>query len=174
MAPARANTSWTSEAYSHLNLRIDQRTSTDWNFRLFYWDASFGWEWSAWFAMTLGNVISDMVTSPTAPLIPRKRPAASDQAVADPPVGATPLRAQRNGGCRPEKRKTQAEAQAGAILADRPESGTCLEEGTDPPSANGPAEGVASLGSPSKMRRLRSPGAAPRRQTAGSDVSTAT
>jgi len=59
---------WHTDAYAQLNLRLDQLTGEDWDFRIFHWDHAWGWEWSTYFAMALGSVIGDMVSAPTAPL----------------------------------------------------------------------------------------------------------
>eukprot|EP00927_Polykrikos_kofoidii_P008050 TRINITY_DN13334_c0_g1_i4.p1 TRINITY_DN13334_c0_g1~~TRINITY_DN13334_c0_g1_i4.p1 ORF type:complete len:955 (-),score=143.81 TRINITY_DN13334_c0_g1_i4:81-2831(-) len=63
--PSGWNAGWT-DAYSHVNVRLDQRTEVDWDLRLFHWDAAWGWEWSTSFAQALGAVIVDMATSPAS------------------------------------------------------------------------------------------------------------
>ena len=40
----------------HLNLRIDQLAGDQWDFRMFHWDASLGWDWSTHYAHALGTV----------------------------------------------------------------------------------------------------------------------
>lgn len=66
---ARGGTTPWTDAYNHVNIRLDQRTENDWDFRFFHWDAAWGWEWSTCFAQALGSVIADMATSPTAALL---------------------------------------------------------------------------------------------------------
>mmetsp|Transcript_12709 Transcript_12709/g.41041 ORF Transcript_12709/g.41041 Transcript_12709/m.41041 type:complete len:735 (-) Transcript_12709:50-2254(-) len=67
--PAPASQIWRSQAYCHLNLRIDQVTATEWDFRVFHFDSAWGWSWIKAFADALGGVIHDMATTPTTPLL---------------------------------------------------------------------------------------------------------
>merc|ERR1719401_445913 len=48
--PAGFPTKVFETAYSHVNFRIDQQSADNWDFRIFHWDASWGWEWSESFA----------------------------------------------------------------------------------------------------------------------------
>jgi len=68
---------WT-EAYSHLNVRLDQRTTLDWDFRIFHWDSHWGWDWGTYFAAALGSVIEAMATCPTAAIVPSNLPPDDD------------------------------------------------------------------------------------------------
>merc|ERR1719291_402735 len=63
---------WQLDAYNHLSLRIDQLGKEDWEMRLYAWDASWGWEWSTYFAQTIACVVQDMVKAPTRPLLGSK------------------------------------------------------------------------------------------------------
>lgn len=56
-------------AYCNLSLRIDQISPTDWDFRIFNYDASWGFDWVQAFADALGTSISRMATSPTTPYL---------------------------------------------------------------------------------------------------------
>jgi len=81
---------WSTDAYSHVNLRIDQLSADDWDFRIFHWDATWGWEWSTYFANALGAVISDMAIAPTAPLLRACPPQSQISTTADGPSGVEP------------------------------------------------------------------------------------
>lgn len=72
-ATAEPQITW-SEAYHSLNLRLDQRTSLEWDFRIFHWDAHWGWGWGECFANALASVIGDLCEHPTAPINPPPRP----------------------------------------------------------------------------------------------------
>jgi len=72
--PSASPWRWMGPAYCHLNLRIDQLSAQDWDIRIFHWDCAWGWEWSTYFALSLGGVIGDMVVAPTAPLLVIPRP----------------------------------------------------------------------------------------------------
>merc|ERR1712125_10190 len=60
---------WKGIAYFHLNLRIDQQDNDTWDFRIFRFDAAWGFGWSCVFMHALGQVIGEMATAPTAPLL---------------------------------------------------------------------------------------------------------
>merc|ERR1712107_16333 len=47
---AEVRNGWKSSAYNHLTLRIDQLDELNWDFRIWCWDAAWGWEWSTYFA----------------------------------------------------------------------------------------------------------------------------
>jgi len=66
--PAASSLRWRGIAYCHLNVRIDQLATNNWDFRIFHWDAAWGWDWSTQFSHALGGVIHDMAAAPTAPL----------------------------------------------------------------------------------------------------------
>jgi hypothetical protein len=66
--PSAAPRKWRGPAYAHLNCRIDQLAQDDWDFRIFHWDAAWGWKWSSQFCHALGGSIWDMMTAPTEPL----------------------------------------------------------------------------------------------------------
>ncbi|CAJ1345729.1 unnamed protein product [Effrenium voratum] len=63
------------DAYAHLNLRLDQRTALEWDFRIFHWDQAWGWQWCDYFAPVVAAVICDMAECPTAALVPAPAPA---------------------------------------------------------------------------------------------------
>merc|ERR1712061_711290 len=69
MRATQVRQSWKSPAYNHLNVRIDQLNDLDWDFRFYYWDFAWGWEWSTYFAQALGSVIGDMARAPTTLLL---------------------------------------------------------------------------------------------------------
>mmetsp|Transcript_25613 Transcript_25613/g.60055 ORF Transcript_25613/g.60055 Transcript_25613/m.60055 type:complete len:174 (-) Transcript_25613:31-552(-) len=73
---------WKGSAYSHLNIRIDQLKLDDWDFRIFHYDATWGWDWATNFAHSVGDVIRRMVEEPLASLLPEGVPAAENQAAA--------------------------------------------------------------------------------------------
>merc|ERR1719217_1877214 len=83
---------WFTDAYCHLNIRLDQRADIDWDFRIFHWDAAWGWEWSSYFAQELGNVIGDMVENPAGAIVQRASDVStiSSEAV-DPVEGTSPM-----------------------------------------------------------------------------------
>ncbi|CAE7507863.1 ddaD [Symbiodinium sp. CCMP2592] len=58
------------QAYAHLNLRIDQISQQQWDFRIFHWDKAWGWGWGSEFAPVLGAVIADMAECPLEALVP--------------------------------------------------------------------------------------------------------
>jgi len=80
--PTATPLSWRTNAYCHLNLRIDQVSAQEWDFRVFHWDAAWGWSWVACFADALGATIADMASAPTAPLLLRPSPRAAGSASA--------------------------------------------------------------------------------------------
>ncbi|CAE7303561.1 TOP2 [Symbiodinium natans] len=67
---AATGTSSQTEAYAHLNLRLDQLSQRDWDFRIFHWDKAWGWSWCSEFAPVLAAVIADMAECPLEPLVP--------------------------------------------------------------------------------------------------------
>lgn len=71
---------WKGSAYSHLNIRIDQLKLDDWDFRIFHYDAAWGWDWATNFAHSVGDVIRRMVEEPLASLLPEDVPAAENAA----------------------------------------------------------------------------------------------
>jgi len=66
--PAPNPNRWAGPAYAHLNLRIDQLATDDWDVRVFHYDDALGWEWNTHFAHALGGTIYDMVAAPTESL----------------------------------------------------------------------------------------------------------
>jgi len=86
---ASAPTNWRGMAYAHLNLRIDQLSASEWDFRVFHHDMAWGWDWMPCFAQELGAVIGDMAMAPTASLLrpPRYRPTRKRQSGADGDAG---------------------------------------------------------------------------------------
>lgn len=70
-ASAPSGSGW-GDAYAHLNLRLDQKTATNWDFRIFH--HTWGFNWPGYFAGALGAVIADMAECPTEPLVPPPRP----------------------------------------------------------------------------------------------------
>eukprot|EP00928_Gymnodinium_smaydae_P033497 TRINITY_DN23983_c0_g1_i3.p1 TRINITY_DN23983_c0_g1~~TRINITY_DN23983_c0_g1_i3.p1 ORF type:complete len:205 (+),score=48.51 TRINITY_DN23983_c0_g1_i3:151-765(+) len=109
MTSAGTQRAWKTDAYNHLNLRIDQVDEDAWDFRIFYWDASWQWFWSDYFAQALGCVIRDMATCPTAALVPDLLGAAA--AVAAVGTSSSPVAAQVGAGD-----GTAARLSAGAVL----------------------------------------------------------
>jgi hypothetical protein len=71
--PAPGARGHTSIAYSHLNLRIDQCAADNWDFRIFHYDQSWGWDWSFEFAKALGGIIAEMSSAPMSHLLPKPR-----------------------------------------------------------------------------------------------------
>jgi len=67
--PAATPTNSRGQAYCHLNVRIDQMSPSNWDFRIFHWDAVWGWQWSECFAHALATAICDMAVAPMAPLL---------------------------------------------------------------------------------------------------------
>merc|ERR1712032_527843 len=67
--PANALTRWHGPAYCHLNVRIDQLTADEWDFRIFHWDSNWSWSWKDAFAHTMGAIVNDMTSAPAAPLL---------------------------------------------------------------------------------------------------------
>lgn len=89
--PSAVPARWNTDAYCHLNLRLDQLSADEWDFRIFHWDAAWGWEWSTYFAMALGSVIGDMVTAPTKPLLQATlHPSPPVSSTPDPPKDGVP------------------------------------------------------------------------------------
>lgn len=60
---------WRTDAYSSVNIRLDQRTELDWDFRIFHWDCAWGWHWSTFFAQAMGTSIVDLASSPSGPVL---------------------------------------------------------------------------------------------------------
>jgi len=130
--PAGTPTNWHGTAYAHLNLRIDQIATSEWDFRIFHWDAAWGWSWCQCFAHALASAIGDMASAPTAPLL-RPPSLVSRQATSSPAPGQPQKRgvaeldglagadAERGGQGPPAKlQRTAAAADvaAGAALGD--------------------------------------------------------
>lgn len=63
-----------TDAYCHVNLRLDQKGPQDWDFRIFHWDAAWGWHWGTYFASAIGAAILDLAQKPTAPILPPAAP----------------------------------------------------------------------------------------------------
>lgn len=64
-----------TDAWAHLNLRIDQLDLLKWDFRILHWDKAWGWGWGDYFISILGAVIADMVECPLDPIVPAPAPA---------------------------------------------------------------------------------------------------
>lgn len=72
--PSGVASGFVGNGYCHLNIRIDQLSATDFDFRIFHWDDKWGWSWYLLFADALGNTIQDMATRPHETLLPRGPP----------------------------------------------------------------------------------------------------
>lgn len=70
-------------------MRIDQRSASEWDFRVFYFDAAWGWNWLGCFADALGAAIMDMALAPTAPLFSHATPVRPKRPL-DAPGGGEP------------------------------------------------------------------------------------
>lgn len=66
--------SGSTDAWAHLNLRIDQLSLNRWDFRIIHWDKAWGWHWGDYFISVLGAVIADMAECPLVPLVPAPTP----------------------------------------------------------------------------------------------------
>jgi len=69
-----SGSSGSTDAWAHLNLRIDQLTPQTWDFRILHWDKVWGWHWGGYFISVLGAVIADMAECPLDPLVPAPSP----------------------------------------------------------------------------------------------------
>ncbi|CAK9060139.1 unnamed protein product [Durusdinium trenchii] len=95
-----------TDAWAHLNLRIDQLDLLKWDFRILHWDKAWGWGWGDYFISILGAVIADMVECPLDPIVPAPAPAwrvlsIQDEAGVkrkDPPAAEEAMGAASNGG----------------------------------------------------------------------------
>merc|ERR1719401_2992666 len=86
--PAPYATTWRGQAYCHLNVRIDQLSAVDWDFRLFHWDEAWGWDWVFSFARAFGTAVHDMAFAPTTPLLAAAADAAADRRTLTAPAPA--------------------------------------------------------------------------------------
>ena len=62
---------WNRGTTSLMNLRLDQVSTDDWDFRLQSHGGSWGSEWRTHYAQALGSVIHDMAMRATDPVVPR-------------------------------------------------------------------------------------------------------
>lgn len=68
--PKSAPRDWNRSTASFLKLRLDQVAVDGWDFRLQSHDASWGGNWSTYYAQALGSVMADMAMHPTGPVVP--------------------------------------------------------------------------------------------------------
>ncbi|CAE8706272.1 unnamed protein product [Polarella glacialis] len=66
-----APSAWDKGGTSNMTIRLDQTDRDGWDFRMQSHDASFGQNWSTFFAQALGSVLVDMAVRPTGPVVPR-------------------------------------------------------------------------------------------------------
>eukprot|EP00929_Paragymnodinium_shiwhaense_P088060 TRINITY_DN4826_c0_g2_i4.p1 TRINITY_DN4826_c0_g2~~TRINITY_DN4826_c0_g2_i4.p1 ORF type:complete len:1533 (-),score=336.30 TRINITY_DN4826_c0_g2_i4:810-5408(-) len=62
---------WERGTTALMNLRLDQVARDDWDFRLQSHDASWGGDWSSYYAQALGSVLVDMALRPTSAVVPK-------------------------------------------------------------------------------------------------------
>ncbi|CAE8687447.1 unnamed protein product, partial [Polarella glacialis] len=67
-------------------LRLDQITDSEWDFRIFHWDATWGPTWGKFFAGAMGQVIGDMAECPTELLVPVPKPSWRTRGEAQPTI----------------------------------------------------------------------------------------
>merc|ERR1719503_473209 len=60
---------WMTPAYSHINLRLDQLSAVEWDYRVFHWDQAWGWDWGTYFSCAVGSAIADLAASPLSPVL---------------------------------------------------------------------------------------------------------
>lgn len=67
---APPDSEWHRGGTSHMTLRLDQTSRDGWDFRMHSHDASFGQEWSTYYAQALGSALIDMAIGCTGPVVP--------------------------------------------------------------------------------------------------------